>query len=176
MAPWRGWLATLIGASVTALLIQYIDAAILTIGGRISGITSADSTNQLTDQNALLSQIWVGLNSSFAPIPLALAVAGIGVVCWRSRGPQRLLTLAWTASALLFLLIDIITAQQVRYCYYIVPLVCVGVAWIGAPLMRYRLGRWAVWGLVVLVWLAGLTLWLDATLAGVRPSVNPLTH
>jgi hypothetical protein len=176
MAPWRGWLATLIGASVVALLIQYIDAAILTIGGRISGITSADSTNQLTDQSALLAQIWVGLNASFAPLPLALAVIGIAVVCWRSRGPQRLLALAWTASALLFLLVDVITAQQVRYGYFIAPLVCCGVAWIGEPLLRYRLGRWAVWGLVALVWLAGLMLWLDATLAGVRPSVNSLTH
>ncbi len=177
MAPWRGWLYTLLGASIVALLIQYIDAAILTIGGRISGITATtDSTNQLTDQAALMAQIWVGLNTSFAPMPLALAVAGVALVIWRSRGAQRLLATAWTASALLFLLVDIITAQQVRYGYFIAPLVCVGVAWLGEPLMQWRFGRWAVWAFVAIVWIAGLTLWLNATLVGVRPSVNPLTH
>jgi len=175
--PWRGWLLTLLGAAALALAVQYFEAARLMVGGLLDGSTATpDSTNQVSDQAARLWQIWVGLNASFAPLPLALASAGLVALLWRTRGHGRLLVIGWLASALLFLAVDIATGQQVRYGYYSAPLVCVGVAALVEPLMRWRLGRVAVWGLMALVALAGLLLWGDAIFLGVKPSVNPLTH
>ena len=56
------------------------------------------------------------------------------------------------------------------------PLVCAGVAALVEPLLPRRLGRAAAWALVALAVVAGLLLWGDAILLGVKPTVNPLTH
>jgi hypothetical protein len=177
LRPWLGWLLALLGASAVALAVQYIAAARLMVGGLLDGSTATpDSTNQLTDTGARLWQIWVGINASFAPLPLLLAIAGLAALLWRLRGHGRSLVIAWLASALLFLLVDIVTGQQVRYGYYIAPLVCAGVAALAEPLLPRRLGRAAAWALAALVVLAGLLLWSDAIFLGVKPTVNPLTH
>ncbi len=177
LAYWRGWTLALLAASALALAVQYAEAATLMIGGLLDGSTATgDSTNQLSDRGALLSQIWVGINASFAPIPLALAVAGLIALLWRSAGRARLLAGAWLASALLFLLVDIVTNQQVRYGYFSAPLVCAGVAALLEPWLPRPLGRIVAWGLVALVTAAGLALWASAIVYGVKPSVNPLTH
>lgn len=177
LRPWLGWLLALLGASAVGLAVQYIAAARLMVGGLLDGSTATpDSTNQLTDTGARLWQIWVGINASFAPLPLLLAAAGLAALLWRLRGHGRSLVIAWLASALLFLLVDIVTGQQVRYGYYIAPLVCAGVAALAEPLLPGRLGRAVAWALVALVVLAGLLLWSDAIFLGVKPTVNPLTH
>jgi hypothetical protein len=175
--PAIGWLLVLLGASAAGLAVQYIEAARLMVGGLLDGSTATpDSTNQLSDTGARLWQIWVGINASFAPLPLLLAAAGLAALLWRVRGPGRSLVIAWLASALLFLLVDIVTGQQVRYGYYIAPLVCAGVAALVEPLLPGRIGRAAAWALAALVVAAGLLLWGDAILLGVKPTVNPLTH
>lgn len=177
LAYWRGWIGALLVASALALAVQYAEAARLMVGGMLDGSTATpDSTNQLSDQAALLNQIWVGLNASFAPLPLALAGAGLGALLWRTAGRARLLVGAWLASALLFLAVDIITAQQVRYGYFSAPIVCAGVAALLEPWLPRRLGRIVAWALVALVVVSGLALWGSAVFSGVKPSVNPLTH
>lgn len=175
--PATGWLLVLLGASAVGLAVQYIEAARLMVGGLLDGSTATpDSTNQMSDTGARLWQIWVGLNASFAPLPLLLALAGPAVLLWRLRGHRRSLVIAWLASALLFLLVDIVTGQQVRYGYYTAPLVCAGVAALVEPLLPRPIGRAAAWGLAALVIVAGLLLWSDAIFLGVKPTVNPLTH
>lgn len=177
LAYWRGWIVALLAASAVALAVQYAEAARLMVGGMLDGSTATtDSTNQLSDRGALLAQIWVGLNASFAPIPLAVAVAGLGALLWRTAGRARLLVGGWLASALLFLLVDVATNQQVRYGYFSAPLVCAGVAALLEPLLPRPLGRAAGWAAVAVVAAAGLALWGSAVLYGVKPSVNPLTH
>lgn len=176
-ALYRGWLFTLIGASLLALLVQYFDAARLMVGGMLDGSTATgDSTNQQADTAARLWQIWVGLNASFAPMPLLLVAAALAALLWRARGHARALVVGWLVSAGLFLLVDIVTGQQVRYGYYSAPIVCAGVAALVEPILPRRLGRAAAWGLAALVVLAGLLLWGGAIFYGVKPSVNPLTH
>ncbi|HMQ32372.1 MAG TPA: hypothetical protein PKD53_16690 [Chloroflexaceae bacterium] len=177
VAHWRGWALALLAASAVALAVQYADAARLMVGGMLDGSTATtDSTNQLTDRDALLRQIWVGLNASFAPMPLALVAAGLGALLWRTAGRARLLVGAWLASALLFLAVDIVTNQQVRYGYFSAPIVCAGVAALLEPMLPRPLGRAVAWALVAVVVAAGLALWASAIFSGVKPSVNPLTH
>lgn len=177
LAHWRGWLLALLAASAIALAVQYAEAARLMVGGLLDGSTATtDSTNQLSDPAALRWQIWVGLNASFAPMPLALVAAGLGALLWRAAGRARLLAGAWLASALLFLAVDIVTNQQVRYGYFSAPIVCAGVASLLEPVLPRPLGRAAAWALVAFVAAAGLALWASAIFSGVKPSVNPLTH
>lgn len=176
LAPWRGWFLTLAATVVAILAIQYADAIRLMIGGLLDGSTAPDAANQQTDQAARLLQIWIGLNASFDPLPLALVAAGLAALLYRSAGAPRLLAAAWAISAALFLAVDIVTGQQVRYGYFIAPLACCGVAALIEPVLGRRLGRAAAWALVALVMLAGASLWLDAAFAGVKPSVNSLTH
>jgi hypothetical protein len=176
-SPALGWLLVLLGASAVALAVQYAEAARLMVGGLLDGSTATlDSTNQVSDSGARLWQIWVGINASFEPLPLPLAVAGVAALLWLVRGHGRSLLSGWLASALLFLLVDIVTGQQVRYGYYTAPIICIGVAALVERLLSYRLGRLAVWGLVALVAIAGLLLWGDAIFLGAKPTVNPLTH
>lgn len=176
VAPWRGWLITLAAACVVMLALQYADALRLMVGGLFDGSTAAASTNQTSDQAVRLAQIWVGLRASFAPMPLVLVGAGLAFLLYRASGPVRLLAASWTISAGLFLIIDIISGQQVRYAYFIAPLACCSVAALVEPVLKYRLGRAAALALVALVLLAGASLWIDAFYWGVKPSVNPLTH
>ena len=177
VAYWRAWSVTLLGASAVALALQYAEAARLMFSGLLdSSTTTPDSTNQLTDQGARLSQIWVGLNTSFAPLPLVLVGVGLGALLWRTQGRARLLVGASLSSASLFLLADLVTGQQVRYGYFSAPLVCAGVAALLEPVLPRRLGLGVAWALVALVVVAGFTLWTGAIFAGVKPSVNPLTH
>ncbi|GAB4439716.1 MAG: hypothetical protein OHK0015_34900 [Chloroflexi bacterium OHK40] len=177
VAPYRIWLIIMLAASGMALAVQYAEAARLMVGGLLDGSTATpDSTNQLEDQGARLWQIWVGLNASFEPLPLALVAFGLAALLWRARGHGRLLVVGWLASAALFLGVDLVTGQQVRYGYFSAPLACIGVAALVEPLLRWRAGRLAVWGLVALVVIAGLALWGAAIGWGVKPTVNPLTH
>jgi hypothetical protein len=177
VALYRGWLLALLAASVIALAAQYLDAARLMVGGMLDGSTATgDSTNQQADTSARLLQIWVGLNASFAPVPLLLVAAALVALFVRVRGHGRALAAGWLTSAGLFLAVDIVTGQQVRYGYYSAPLVAAGLGMLVEPILPRRLGRVAAWGLAALVVLAGLALWSAAIFAGVKPSVNPLTH
>jgi hypothetical protein len=176
-AGWRGWLAVLVGAALAALAIQYADALRLMVGGMLDGSTATtDGTSQLTDRAALLNQIWVGLDASFAPLPLALVAAGLGALLWRTSGQRRLLAVAWAATALLFLAVDVASGLQVRYGYFVAPLACAGVAALAEPILRHPAGRAAAWALAALVLAAGLSAWLGGALAGVKISVNAMTH
>ncbi|NJN19198.1 MAG: hypothetical protein HC822_24570 [Oscillochloris sp.] len=177
LAPWRGWFFCFGAAALAALALQYADTAILVIGGMLSGATESPlGTNQQADQSARLWQIWVGLRASFEPLTLLLVALGLPALFHRGQGTARLLAACWLASGALFLLVDIATGQQVRYGYFVAPLVCVGVAALTERLLARPFGRVAVIALVALVAFAGTQLWLAAALEGMRPSVNPLTH
>lgn len=177
LAIWRGWLFCFGGSALAALALQYADAAVLVVGGMITGATESPlGTNQQSDQEARLWQIWVGLRASFAPLTLLLVMPGLYLLLLRARGNAGLLVACWLATGLIFLLVDILTGQQVRYGYFVAPLACAGVALLAEPLLRLPLGRAAVIALIALVVVSGSNTWLAGALEGVRMSVNPLTH
>jgi hypothetical protein len=123
-----------------------------------------------------LSQIWVGLQASFAPLSVVLVVLGLTYLLWRTHGHRRLLSVAWAGSALLFFGVDLVAGIQVRYGYFIAPLACVGVAALTEGLQSRLAGRLVTLALLGLVAAAGVSLWVAGAFFGVRPSVNPLTH
>jgi hypothetical protein len=108
---------------------------------------------------------------------MALPLLALGFVQVWARGLHRWLVLAWLASAALFFAVDLRTGLQVRYAYFVAPLVCAGG---GLLLDRLAARRW--WGrvvayaLVALVVVAGLTLWYTGVELALKPSLRPLTH
>ncbi|MEI7772618.1 MAG: hypothetical protein WCI67_21690, partial [Chloroflexales bacterium] len=177
---WRMWGAVLIGASLCGLLLQYIDAARPMLGGILAGppapVGGVDRAAAAGGEAARLSQIWVGLQASFAPLPVPLVGLGLAYLIWRTHGHRRLLSVAWVGSTLLFFGVDLLTGLQVRYGYFIAPLACVGVAALTERIESRPAGRLATLALVGLVVAAGVSLWVSGAFFGVRPSVNPLTH
>ncbi len=174
---WRTWMLIGLGGATLALLLQYTEVARTMLGGLASPTEAPNElVGTLLAQGDRLQQIWVGLKTSFAPIPLVVVAAGCGALLWQTRQRARLLVVAWLSSALLFLGIDLLTGQQVRYGYFSVPLVCVGLAALISALPTKGLRHIAGILLVSLVWIAGLSLWAASIYGGVKPSLNPLTH
>jgi hypothetical protein len=177
---WRMWGAVLSAASLCCLLLQYIDAARLMLGGIFAAPETAtelvESAPAAISEAARLSQIWVGLQASFAPMPVVLVVLGLTYLIWRTHGPRRLLSIAWVSSALIFFGVDLVVGIQVRYGYFIAPLACVGVAALTEGLQSRLSGRIVTLALMGLVVASGVSLWVAGAFFGVRPSVNPLTH
>ena len=176
-AEGRGWVLSSAAAAGIAFFMHYVDQLRTIINSLLnpSTLTLARNAAQ-ADQLARLQQIWVGLTASFAPLPLGLILAGAIVLLWRVRGQQLLLVIAWLTTTLIFLSIDIVTGQQVRYGYFSAPIFLTGVALLLERWLRRPVGRSIVWAMMVLVLFAGLQLWYTSISLGVKPSINPLTH
>jgi len=173
---WRMWGAVLIGASLCALLLQYFDSARLMLAEIMAGPAAVVPTATAESEAFRTSQIWVGLHASFAPLSVPLVALGLVYLTWRSHGHQRLLSIAWIGSALLFFGVDLLIGLQVRYSYFIAPLACVGVAALTERIQGRLAGRLVTLALVALVVAVGASLWVNGAFYGTRPSVNALTH
>ncbi len=106
-----------------------------------------------------------------------LVVVSLVFLVYRARGRHRLLVLAWLASGLLFFGIDLVSGLQIRYAYFLVPLICAGLALLLDRLIaRHRLG-WLVAGCVLgIIGMMGLKLWFDGVVLASKPSLRGLTH
>ena len=121
----------------------------------------------------MLAQIKEGLAVGFAPIVWWLTPL-LALVAWR-RLPQ--LAPAWMVTVVFWLGVELITGYQVRYGYLAVPLIAIGLAYCLTPLTRYGRAGWVFVATIVLfvTWVS-LALWIDATLLGVHPRVDGLSH
>ena len=121
----------------------------------------------------MLSQMKEGLAVGFAPIVWWLTPL-LALVAWR-RLPK--LAPAWVLTVVFWLVIELITGYQVRYGYLAVPLIAIGLAYCLTPLTRYGRAGWVFVATIVLfvTWVS-LALWVDATLLGVHPRVDGLSH
>ncbi len=124
-----------------------------------------------TDPATVLPQIGVVLLS--LAIPLTALLVLLVQTDWRGRR----LVLPWLGSALLFLAVDLAFGLQVRYAYFLTPLVCAGLALALEGWLRRHRWAWAVVAAVVLLvaW-AGLGLWYSGVVEAIKPSLRPLTH
>ncbi len=176
-AEWRGWALSSAAAAGMAFFFHYIDQlrTIITSLLNPSVLTLSRNAAQ-SDQLARLQQVWVGLNASFAPLPVGLTLAGALALLWRVRGQQLLLVVAWLATTLIFLTVDMVTGQQVRYGYFSAPIILTGIALLLGNWLHRPVGRIIVWALIALVLIAGLQLWYTSIYLGIKPSINPLTH
>jgi hypothetical protein len=90
---------------------------------------------------------------------------------------RRVVPLAMLLTALLFFLVDLTLAMQVRYFYFALPLALAAIAIVlGRIAARGRWARVAAWTLVVTLLLQGAAAWFTAAFGDVQISMTPLTH
>lgn len=124
-----------------------------------------------TNPATVLPQIGVTLISLLVPLTSLLVL--VVQTHWRGRR----LVLPWIGSAALFLAVDLATGLQVRYAYFLTPLVCAGLAVALEGLLRRHRRAWVVvLAVLLLVGVAGLGLWYSGVVAAIKPSLRPLTH
>lgn len=172
-AIWWRWAGVFAAGSAIALLLVYGEVVV----SQLTGARSSAATPPLdgAEEAARIGRVWAGLQSSFRPLGLALSALGFGALLITTR--NRPLVLAWIGSGLLFLLVDLLWGLQVRYAYFVVPLLCGGVGLVLDWLLARRAwGRIAAVAIVGYVALVGLNLWFESVFLGIKPTLTALTH
>ncbi len=120
----------------------------------------------------------LGLIRGFAPLPLALLPLGLAslLMARTLRPALRRLLVAWLGVCVLFLCADLGLNLLVRYVYFAIPLVCLGLGALLARMWQYNGGRLVVLALELTIAWAGLAVWIGGVLLRIKPSVIALSH
>jgi hypothetical protein len=113
---------------------------------------------------------------SFHEIGLWLLLPGL-LLLWQCRLPRGAVALVggWLGVVVVFVIIEVLTALQVRYIYFLTPLACLAIALVLDGLARRgRAGAGVAWALVVLLLLQGGVLWYMAAAEDIMPSMIPM--
>ncbi len=171
------WGVGLFGASLLlAFSLLYIHIFETTVTHLAQVAQERGQTNfQLRGNTPLL---WKGLRLAYSVAGLLLLPLGLALIFRARPDLERLLVpLAWVLTTLLFFLVDLATALQVRYFYYSLPLASVAIAMVPGYLAeRGRWGRPVAWALVLAIAIPNILLWYSATFADGKISMTPLTH
>jgi hypothetical protein len=171
---WFGWGALMLAGGVIVTLLLYSRVIELQMQGLASN-------NRLAwDDDDLFRVPWTlqSLYSSYYPLGVVLPFFSLVVLFRKVHGLHRWLVGAWYASAALFFVIDLATGLQVRYAYFIVPLMVMGLAMLLDDFITHhpRVG-WVIVGcLLGIVAVAGVSLWYNGIFVGIKPSLRGLTH
>lgn len=122
--------------------------------------------------------LWKGMRMAYSVAGLLLLAPGLALIFRTRDDLERLIVpLAWVLTTLLFFLVDLATALQVRYFYFSLPLACAVIALVPGYLAeRGRWGRPVAWALVLALAIPNILLWYSATFADGKISMTPLTH
>lgn len=168
------WGAVLVVSSAIAVLLLYGDVLVSQLAGVQAGTSVV---GQSGDNWARIGRVWGGLRSSFRPLGYVLSGISLLWLLRYARAAHRWLLIAWLGSAALFLGVDLVMGLQVRYAYFIVPLLAAGVALVIDWLMQQRLWGTAVGAaMVAFVWLTGSYVLLAGVFQGIKPTLTALTH
>lgn len=164
---WMRWLpVVLIPLSALVVYIPYMQ---LLLSPSVSNVPSFRTPPLLPR----LSQIKEAFAVGFAPIPWWLFPVIWGVA-WR-RAPS--LARPWLIAAAIWISVELVTGYQVRYIYFTVPVLVLGMAYILVPHTRHGwAGRLFVMTIVFFVTWVSFAHWHDATLLLHRMRVDGLTH
>jgi hypothetical protein len=195
---WK-WGVLLIASGILVTFLLYIDVIALQLRG-LSG-----NQNLGWDEGDIFRVIWSleSLYISFKPLvaplllldttepgmshlaatalvvvpALALPLLSLVYLVRAVHSPYRWLVMSWIGSGALFFLIDLLFGLQVRYAYFVMPMVVAGLALL---LDRLSVRHWAAllvaWCLILLVGIAGLNPWVEGIFMGIKPSLRGLTH
>jgi hypothetical protein len=143
------------------LLLGYARDA---LGGQLSARGGAAPQPPLTQR---LRDEWDGFLLWWGWVALPLGLGG-AVALWRSRrSPQLALALAWLATAVVFVLVELVAGLSVRYHLFALPPLAVAAGWLlwecwrrwryyAGPALALALGAFWLW--------QGLALWADRVL------------
>lgn len=113
---------------------------------------------------------------SFHEAGFVLLLPGL-LLLWRRRLPRggAALVGGWLGAVLVFLVIEMLTALQVRYIYFLTPLACIAIGLLlDAFARRSQSGRVAAWLVVLLLLVQGGITWYTAAAEDLMMSMSPL--
>ncbi len=181
LTGWRDrsfWLTAsmFVGAIALAFGLLYIHIFETTVShmGHVT-TTHAQSGFMLKGNTPLL---WKGMRLAYSIPGLILTPLGVFLILRAWPAVEHLVVpMAWVLTTLLFFLVDIATALQVRYFYFSLPLAAAAMAVVLGHLAgRGRVGQPVSWALVLAVAIPNILLWYSATMANGKISMTPLTH
>lgn len=120
--------------------------------------------------------IFTGFYIAFHKMGFVLLLPGL-VLLLRHRMPHGASSLlgSWLAVVGMFWAVEMMTALQVRYIYFLTPLACLAIGLLlEAIAMRGRVALGMAWGIVVFFLIQGSLYWYTGTFNGVMMSVSPL--
>ncbi len=170
---WRTWAILIILCGILVTSLFYIEVLALQMRGL------ATNSRLGWDEGDVFRVKWTlaSLYSSFKPIGVALPVASIILLLHTVRATHRWLISAWVISALIFFIVDVAFGLQVRYAYFLVPVIATGFGIICTQFSkRHRVGTFVAWTMIALIGFAGLHLWYEGIFEGIKPSLRGLTH
>ncbi|HEY3228740.1 MAG TPA: hypothetical protein VGJ87_05925, partial [Roseiflexaceae bacterium] len=167
-------MALMIAGGLLALGLLYIDIAAITLNHATSTVTQR-GTGGLPGATPLLFK---GARLAYTDIGLATLPLGLLLIAQARAGGGRLtVPLAWLLTTLLFFVVDLLLAVQVRYFYFALPLALAAIAIVlGRLAARGRWARFAVWALVLMLFLQGVMFWYSSAFGDGQLSMTPLTH
>ncbi len=170
---WAG--GFLVGGALLALALLYSHIAAFTLTHAGSVVQDHASAFTLKGATPLL---WKGTRLVYTEIGLLLLLPGLLFIVRDRPALERLaVPLAWFLTALLFFLVDLILALQVRYFYFALPLAVSAIGiWLGRLVVHGRLGRLVAWVLLAALFLQGVALWYSTTMGDGKITMTPLTH
>jgi hypothetical protein len=120
--------------------------------------------------------IYRGFRIAFHELGFVLLVPGL-VLLWRRTLPRggRVLIGSWLVVVAFFWGVEMLTALQVRYIYFLTPLACIaGGLLLDRLAARGRVARVLAWVVLIGLLIQGSSYWYRGTLEGVMMSVSPL--
>jgi hypothetical protein len=117
-----------------------------------------------------------GFQIAFHEMGFWLLVPGLWLL-WRRNLPRGGMELigSWLGVVALFWAIEMMSALQVRYIYFLAPLACVGLGLLLDRLaLRGQVARVVAWSVVAVLLIQGSIYWYVGTFKGLMMSVTPL--
>lgn len=171
---WLGASLT-IASVVLAFGFLYVDIFASKIDHLSHNVVSEEPSTLFPGATPLLMR---GLRLGYSDAGLALLPLGSLLIWWANPSFKRVIVLvALILTVFFYLIVDLLTALQVRYFYFALPLVLAAIGIALGYLSTYsRWIRWGSWLFVLSIALQSTALWFMATFANGKISMTPLTH
>jgi hypothetical protein len=182
LVGWRHTISRAVWWRFAGVLAAGVLVSIIGIYGYVIGLKLAEMQYvtdklQTSDYVPAYGLIWRAFLISFHTPGLLLAVVGLVLLFWQGRLPHGGAALmgGWLGVVGVFLAIELLTALQVRYIYFVTPLACVAIgSTLAAWAARSAAGARTAWLLVLLLLVQGSIMWYQGAMADVMMSMSPL--
>jgi hypothetical protein len=170
---WLGWSAVVALTGVIVTVALYVDVIALQLSGVSQGSAARPDFTEWDRIRLTLE----GMGASLRPVGFPLMVLGAVVLLRGVPRPHLWFIVAWLLSAAVFFAVDLATALQVRYAYFAIAPLCVGLGVLLDGLMqRGRIGALLAWSFAGFVAVYGLALWIDGVFFDIKPTLTALLH
>ncbi len=171
---WWRFFGVVVGACLASLLLIYSAVALL----KLQQLFVVGEKVMTSDYVPAYGLIWRGFRIAFHRLGFVMLLPGLLLLCSRRLPPGGIeIMLGWLGAVLVFLAIEVMSALQVRYIYFLTPLACIAIALLLDRLAaRSRIARLAAWVVGVLLLAQGSIYWYTGTFEDVMMSVSPLVR